>query len=137
MDSIQYVNEHLAAGAIGRAAVVLGFVCALLAMVAGIFATQQQRKGITDNPWLRLQGTSFMIMGLSVVGIIVLLLSMMTNHWYEYQYVQQHVNDELPFRYVLTFTQHAPWRLPSFWGGLQAWFITIFASSRGHGHSDL
>jgi len=113
MDSIQYVNEHLAAGAIGRAAVVLGFVCALLAMVAGIFATQQQRKGITDNPWLRLQGTSFMIMGLSVVGIIVLLLSMMTNHWYEYQYVQQHVNDELPFRYVFT----------AFWEGQEGSFL--------------
>ncbi|MFK8054727.1 MAG: cytochrome c biogenesis protein CcsA [Saprospiraceae bacterium] len=113
MDEIQYVNEHLAAGAIGRAAVVLGFVCALLALIAGIYATQAQRKGIVNNAWQRILGTSFGVMGLSVIGIIVLLLTMMTNHWYEYQYVQQHVNDELPFRYVFT----------AFWEGQEGSFL--------------
>lgn len=113
MDEIQYVNEHLAAGAIGRAAVVLGFVCSLLALVAGIYATQAQRKELDDKSWERMLGASFSIMGLSIVGIIVLLLSMMTNHWYEYQYVQQHVNDELPFRYVFT----------AFWEGQEGSFL--------------
>ncbi len=113
MDEIQYVNEHLTAGAIGRAAVVLAFVCAILSLVSGIFATQAQRKGEANQGWQRMLGTSYGIMGLSIVGIIVLLLTMMTNHWYEFQYVQQHVNDELPFRYVFT----------AFWEGQEGSFL--------------
>ena len=113
MDEIQYVNEHLTAGAIGRAAVVLAFVCALLALFSGIFATQAQRKGEAGESWEKMLGLSYGIMGISVVGIIVLLLTMMTNHWYEFQYVQQHVNDDLPFRYVFT----------AFWEGQEGSFL--------------
>jgi len=110
---IAYANEHLAAGALGRAGVVIAFVGALLAAYSGYKATQASRKGIDNVHWTRLTAASFAAMSISIVGVIALLLSMMTQHWYEYQYVQQHVNDDLAFRYVFT----------AFWEGQEGSFL--------------
>ena len=111
---VAYLNEHLGAGAAGRAFVVIAFVMACLAAYA---AYRGERAGETlsgaSRPWTRLAGVSFGVMGLGIGSTIALLLSMMTQHWYEYQYVQQHVNDELPFRYVFT----------AFWEGQEGSFL--------------
>ena len=113
MTWIQYAGEHLAAGMAGRALVVLAFVAAVLSTIAGWRATQLARGGERDTGWGQLSGVAFGVMGVSIAAVIALLLVMMTGPFYEYQYVQQHVNDELPFRYVFT----------AFWEGQEGSFL--------------
>ena len=113
MPDVSYVGEHLAAGALGRALVTLSFVAALVSLAAGFIATQRTRRQLLPGHWSQLSGFSFGLQGVGVVGIIALLLTMMTQQWYEYQYVQAHVNDELPFKYVFT----------AFWEGQEGSFL--------------
>ena len=110
---VQYAGEHLAAGALGRALVAIAFASALLSAYSGGRATQAARRELPVDAWERIAGASFGVVGACVAGVIALLLSMMTGHYYEYQYVQQHVNDELPFRYVFT----------AFWEGQEGSFL--------------
>lgn len=110
---IQYAGEHLGYGVAGRVLVVLAFVGAVLSAYAGWRATQLARYGAEPADWERLSGAAFGVMGVSIAGVIALLLTMMTGQYYEYQYVQQHVNDELPFRYVFT----------AFWEGQEGSFL--------------
>ncbi len=105
---MEYVNEHLAAGAIGRALLLIAFLAAGLACFAGWRGTQT-----ASERWTRLTGVAYATMSVAVALTIALLLYMMTQHWYEYQYVQQHVNDDLPFRYVFT----------AFWEGQEGSFL--------------
>lgn len=105
---MEYLNEHLAAGAAGRAMLLLAFLAAGLACFAGWRATQTQ-----STAWGNLTGVAYAVMSVFVAATIALLLFMMTQHWYEYQYVQAHVNDELPFRYVFT----------AFWEGQEGSFL--------------
>ena len=108
---MDYLNEHLWAGTLGRGLVTLAFVCAALAAFAGWRGTGAPPG--EDAGWRRITGGAFGVMAAAILGVIVLLLVMMTGQWYEYSYVQQHVNDELPFRYVFT----------AFWEGQEGSFL--------------
>lgn len=113
---MDYLNEHLWAGSLGRALVTLAFVCAALAVYGGVRGTNAAKAAgghPTPGNWAKLTGWSFAVSAVSIAGVIALLLTMMTNQWYEYAYVQQHVNDELPFRYVFT----------AFWEGQEGSFL--------------
>ncbi len=105
---MEYINEHLAAGAVGRALLLVAFLAAGLACFAGWRGTQTQHAS-----WTKLTGGAYGVMSSCIAMTIALLLYMMTQHWYEYQYVQQHVNDDLPFRYVFT----------AFWEGQEGSFL--------------
>ena len=113
MTELIYVGEHLGAGALGRALVVLAFVAALVATASGIVATQRQRRGQVAGGWGAITGWSFAVQGVGIAGVMTLLFTMMTQHWYEYQYVQAHVNDDLAFKYVFT----------AFWEGQEGSFL--------------
>lgn len=107
---MDYLNEHLWAGALGRGLITLAFVCAALAVYGGARGTNAKGDA---RAWSRLTGWAFGVSAVSIAGVIALLLTMMTGQWYEYSYVQAHVNDELPFRYVFT----------AFWEGQEGSFL--------------
>jgi len=112
MDSIQYIGEHLWPGRIGHAAILMGFVAAILAAVAYFFSTQ--REGTPDeDSWKKLGRISFSIHGISVFTVIGMIFFVMINKYYEYQYVQGHVSDDLPFKYVFA----------AFWEGQEGSFL--------------
>ncbi len=110
---VQYLDEHLLAGAVGRAGILIAFLAAILAAYGAYRGTQAERQQQASTGWSHLAGGAFGVMALGIVSIIALLLTMMTQHWYEYQYVQQHVNDELAFKYVFT----------AFWEGQEGSFL--------------
>ena len=112
MDSIQYIGEHLWPGRIGHAAILMGFVAGILAAVAYFFSTQ--REGTPDeDSWKKLGRISFSIHGISVFTVIGMIFFVMINKYYEYQYVQGHVSDDLPFKYVFA----------AFWEGQEGSFL--------------
>ncbi|MEZ5043860.1 MAG: cytochrome c biogenesis protein CcsA [Saprospiraceae bacterium] len=112
MDSIQYIGEHLWPGRIGHVAILLGFVGSLLAAIAYFFGTQRENT-LEGESWKKLGRAAFGIHGISVFTVIGVIFYVMINKYYEYQYVQGHVSDDLPFKYVFA----------AFWEGQEGSFL--------------
>jgi cytochrome c-type biogenesis protein CcmF len=106
MNTIDYVGERLWAGNLGNAFVVLSFVAALLSF----FSYFISRK---DLSFTKLARFAFNLHGFAVVGIIGTLFYMLLNHFFEYQYVWQHSNNEMHMKYILS----------CFWEGQEGSFL--------------
>ena len=113
MDQIQYVGEHLTPGRIGHLAIVLSFCAALLSTLSYWFATQRRAQTAEALQWRQIGRIGFLLHGFSVLWIIGTLFYLMLNQYYEYQYVQAHVSDELPVRYLFS----------AFWAGQEGSFL--------------
>ncbi|MEM1214366.1 MAG: cytochrome c biogenesis protein CcsA [Bacteroidota bacterium] len=127
-ESIQYIGEHLWPGRIGQPAVFLSFCAAILSSFAYFMATQRREEVEQSATWRRLGRWSFGLHGGLVFLIIGLIFYVMINNYYEYQYVQAHVNDDLQFRYIFSAFwegQEGSFLLWMFWhvvlGGLLIW----------------
>ena len=96
MSEIQYLNEHLWPGMLGHFFVVLAFVSALGASVAYYFNEKDPHAG-----WLQWGRRAFYTHAISVVGIVSMMLLMLFNHYYEYKYAFEHLNDSMPLKYML------------------------------------
>src|SRR5688572_5716696 len=106
METIEYVGEHLWAGNLGNACVMLSFVAALLSVAAFYLSTR-------NKDFLRLARIAFNVHGLAVLGIAGTLFFMLFNHFFEYQYVWQHSNTEMSMKYILS----------CFWEGQEGSFL--------------
>ncbi len=109
---MEYIGEHLLPGQIGRFAIVLSFVASLLAVVAYYFATQR-RNTEEYTSWRKIGRAGFILHGICVFWIIGTIFYIMTNQFYEYQYVQAHVSEDLDFKYIFS----------SFWEGQEGSFL--------------
>lgn len=101
MEEIQYIGENLIYKNIGQFAITFGFVMSLLA-AAGYFFATQNRNNPSYSSWKKIGRFSFTAHGLSVFAIIVCIFLAMINKCFEYQYVQQHVSEDLPFQYLFS-----------------------------------
>lgn len=113
IEEIQYIGEHLWPGRIGQAAVFIAFSAAVLSSFAYFFATQKRENLELSQSWRRIGRIAFGIHGIGVFTIIGTLFYIMINNYYEYQYVQAHVNDDLAFRYIFS----------AFWEGQEGSFL--------------
>ncbi|MEM9885528.1 MAG: cytochrome c biogenesis protein CcsA [Bacteroidota bacterium] len=113
MVDIQYIGENLMPGQIGRAAIVLGFVASIFSAVAYFFATQNRRNEKEADRWILMGRSGFLLHAVSVFAVIGIIIFLMINKHYEYQYVQAHVSDDLSFRYVFV----------AFWEGQEGSFL--------------
>lgn len=112
MNGIEYIGERLWAGQLGHGLVILSFVAALIATIA-YTSSANQKKDLADRSWLKIGKWAFAIHGISVFAVIGLIFYMMTNHFFEYEYVWGHVSEDLPFRYVFS----------AFWEGQEGSFL--------------
>lgn len=106
MKDIEFVGEHLWAGQLGNAFVVLSFVAALLSVVSYTLAFH-------NTAYLKLARIGFNVHGFAVIGIAGTLFFMLFNHYFEYQYVWQHSNTEMNMKYILS----------CFWEGQEGSFL--------------
>ena len=115
MENISYIGETLWPGSLGHFCIVIGFVAALIGVFA--FALQvRQDKQEDPNPsqnWKLLGRLAYGIHSVSTFAIIALLFYMMGAKLYEYHYVFNQVNDDLPNRYIFS----------AFWGGQEGSFM--------------
>ena len=112
MDQIQYIGETLWPSQLGKILIILGFIASGLAMVSYAFATN--KRDSEEAPiWTRIGRVSFSIHGISIITVILLIFYVMINQMYEYQYVQAHVSDDLPMRYIFS----------AFWEGQEGSFL--------------
>lgn len=112
MENIQYINEDLWPGYLGHFAILTSFIGALLAAVAFFMATQK-RNDTDGESWRRIGRWAFITHGAATFFVIGLIFYLMIYKQYEYQYVWQHVSDELPFRYIFA----------AFWEGQEGSFL--------------
>ncbi len=107
---INYIGEHLWAGQFGQLCTVLAFVSAMVAAISYAFAAKNDA---AFSDWKLLSRSAFSLHIVSVFGIIITLLYMLYNGMFEYHYVWQHSNSEMPMRYILS----------SFWEGQEGSFL--------------
>ncbi|MBT8220914.1 MAG: cytochrome c biogenesis protein CcsA [Bacteroidia bacterium] len=112
MDQIQYIGERIWPGNLGHFLIVLSFVASLFAAATFIMA-QKRRDGEEFNSWKRMGNIGFAIHGVSILSAIGLLFFIMINQYYEYQYVNGHVSDDLQMRYIFS----------AFWEGQEGSFM--------------
>lgn len=114
MKNINYIGEHLLIGNIGHAFIVLSLVAALVSVVSYYFYSKEQ----VTSDWKKIANYSFTIHSISVIGIAATLFFMLFNHYYEYSYVWQHSNNEMPLEYIMSCFwegQEGSFLLWSFW----------------------
>lgn len=110
---ISYIGEQLWWGWIGNLFVILSFTASLLAATAYWYG---HKSG--DDSWKSLGRRAFLVHAGSVIGIIVLLLFLITQHRFEYYYVWEHSNTQMPMRYILSCLwegQEGSFLLWTFW----------------------
>jgi cytochrome c-type biogenesis protein CcmF len=107
---INYIGEHLWAGQLGQISIIIAFVSALVAAIAYAFGA---RNDAAFSDWKLLARSAFSIHIISVFSIIGTLLFMLYNGMFEYHYVWQHSNSEMPMRYIMS----------SFWEGQEGSFL--------------
>ena len=130
MKSIQYVGEHLWIHYTGHFLVCLAFISALFALTAFIL----NRKQFSDS-WKKVLHWLFLIHLTSIFSIIGLIFFMMSQHYYEYNYVWAHVSDELPTKYILSAFwegQEGSFLLWMFWNCVLGLFFFRFRSRFDH-----
>jgi len=112
MNEIQYLGEHLWVGTVGHLSIILGFVASLFTAFAYYKATNNNDLENTAN-WKSLGRIGWAIHGVCVFALFGVILYAMSQFYYEYQYVQAHVSDDLPMRYILS----------AFWEGQEGSFM--------------
>ncbi|HRH65412.1 MAG TPA: cytochrome c biogenesis protein CcsA [Bacteroidia bacterium] len=105
---INYVGEQLVWGKVGHLLIVLSFTASLLSGFSYFFAL---RTG--EESWKGIARKSFALHAFSIVAIFGLLFYLIFNHRFEYYYVWEHSNTEMPLRYILS----------CFWEGQEGSFL--------------
>ncbi|MFN7014699.1 MAG: cytochrome c biogenesis protein CcsA, partial [Bacteroidia bacterium] len=106
---INYIGELLWPGKLGNLFIILSFVSAIIASIAYYFKSQNP----LEHSWQKIARSSFYMHSFAVLGIIATLFYLILNHRFEYHYVWQHSNSELPIRYMLS----------CFWEGQEGSFL--------------
>lgn len=97
MNEIQYLNEHLWPGRIGHFAVVLAFASAFFSAVMYFLSVQKN-----DESFKKYARWGFFTHMGAVATIVVALFAILFNHLFEYKYALDHLNKEMPLKYVFS-----------------------------------
>ncbi len=103
------IAERLWIGQIGHAFIVLSLVAALVSAFSYYLYSKEQ----LTSEWKKMANYSFTIHSISIIGIAATLFFMLFNHYYEYSYVYQHSNNEMPMQYIMS----------CFWEGQEGSFL--------------
>jgi len=103
-----YPGEHLTIGQIGNIFTVIAFAASFMSMVAYFLADRKN-----DDTYLRLGRISFLAHSLAVIGMVATLFIMIFNQYFEYHYVWQHSNTDMPMKYIFS----------CFWEGIEGSFM--------------
>lgn len=112
MEPIQYIGEHLLPGQLGQFALFAGFTGSLLAAFAWFMAVQRRERPEAAT-WNKIGQWSFGVHSVGILSVIGVIFYLMINKYYEYQYVQAHVSDDLPMKYIFS----------AFWEGQEGSFL--------------
>src|ERR1035437_5840202 len=110
---MQYIGEHLWAGQLGNCLVILSFVAALLASLSYFSAANSAPNSEGEISWRKIARLSFLVHAFSVFGMVGTLFIMLSQHYFEYEYIWHHSSKEMPMRYIAS----------CFWEGQEGSFL--------------
>jgi len=113
MSEVQYIGESLWIHYLGHFLLILSFAMSALAAYAYLKDTLHLRNNEESSGWKSIGRSSFTIHGVSMMLIIGMIFYAMGNKMFEYYYVFQHVNTELPSQYIFS----------AFWEGQEGSFM--------------
>lgn len=91
----------------------LGHLSIIVAFVASLLATIFYGLGNKSKSWERLGNWLFFVHGLAIIGTVVTLFTIISNHYFEYHYAWSHASKLLPWYYQLS----------CFWEGQEGSFL--------------
>ncbi|MBL7917495.1 MAG: hypothetical protein JNM96_03800, partial [Bacteroidia bacterium] len=106
MNTVENISEHILAGKLGHAFVILSFVASFISFLSYFFS-------VKNTAYLKFARVFFKLHAVSVLGIAVTLFFMLFNHYFEYQYVYQHSSRSMDMQYILS----------CFWEGQEGSFL--------------
>ena len=113
MGEIQYLNESLWIYHWGHFLLFLSFIGALFATYSYYRESKALKFNQDESGWKRLGRIGFLIHSVSILSVIGMIFFAMFNEMYEYYYVFQHVNSQLPKEYIFS----------AFWEGQEGSFM--------------
>ncbi len=105
---MEYIGEHLWAGQLGSLAVILSFTAALLTTVAYFFYNRSNEKS-----WKNVARGSYYVHAISVFTVVGTLFYIMSQHYFEYDYVWKHTSLDMLPKYLFA----------AFWEGQEGSFL--------------
>ncbi len=123
MVDIEYIGELLWPKHVGQLLLLVSFITTGLAAYSYFRSAQKK-----DRQWKRLGNAAFSIHGITMLSVIALIFYVMIVKRYEYSYVQAHVNDDLPFKYIFSAFwegQEGSFMLWLFWHIILGWVIML------------
>lgn len=106
---MDYAGEHPIPGQIGNLLVALSLAAALTSTVSYFLATRFPH----ENGWLKMARAAFKFSTVAAFGFISVMFYLLINQYYEYNYVWEHNNSSMSFKYILV----------CFWGGQEGSFM--------------
>jgi len=103
---------HYFIGNLGHFFVITSFVSALVTFFSYYKATMTQDV-VSKHQWLLNGKIGFYIHAISVLGIVVTLFTIISNHYFEYHYAYAHSDKKLPVYYLIS----------TFWNGQEGSFL--------------
>ena len=108
----KYIGEHLLPGQLGHFFILLAFTASIVATVAYFVATRSRETPVSAS-WKRLARGAFFVQVFAVFAVFATLYFMISHHYFEYYYVWEHSNLQLPTQYMLS----------CFWEGQEGSFL--------------
>ena len=103
---------HTAIGDIGHLFVITSFVTALIS-IFNFYKAEKSPLPEIQKGWMRNGQVTFILHGVAVFGIVIILFTIISNHYYEYFYAWSHSSKVLPTEYIIS----------SFWEGQEGSFL--------------
>lgn len=114
---MNYIGEHLFPGQLGHFLVTLSLVASLVATIAYFKSTNAKTFALAES-WKKIARTAFIIDAFTVISVIATIVTIISNHYYEYHYAWNHSDKSLEAKYLLSSTwegQEGSFLLWTFW----------------------
>lgn len=122
---MNFIGEHLLPGQIGYFLITIAFVGSLVAAIS-FFKANGAKNDLEKNSWYRIGKISFSVVSLSIIGIISLLIYILFNRFFEYEYAWKHSDLSLQTEYVFSALwegQEGSFLLWAFWHAILGMII--------------
>jgi len=98
---MEYVGEHLLPGKLGHFFAILSLAASFVAMIA-YFKSANAKTPEEENSWRRMARTAFGIDVVAVFSVFAVILYIISNHLFEYNYAWEHSSKALRLNYLLS-----------------------------------
>ena len=99
---MNYIGEHLLPGQIGHFFSLLFLVSAGVATIAFFMGSGKSAHSAESASWQALARKAFLVETVSVLALFGTLYYIISHNYFEYKYAFDHLNTEMPMKYIFS-----------------------------------